>query len=843
MKYIRSCGAFKGADMSDIHSIIRDQIKEPLWDNWYIKGELGRGASGVVYRIEARRENRIDVSALKIEPIVADESVYVDEARRRDYLEKKRIEAENETTIMYKLRSSPNIVLYEDETIKPLIHEGRQLGYYMLIRMECLTCLQKLMREGKFDTSQANVMKLAIDIGSGIKAAHDLGVIHRDIKPGNFFVSDSGVYKLGDFNISKKSVSARSFAGTEGYIAPEIYFARYGTDGYTKQADIYSFGIALYCLMNDYQFPFGDVCLPEEAIERRMNGEALPAPKHASPEFAAVILKACAFSTANRYQNMGDMLRDLRAIEGRTSVQAPVQNTDRTVFSTGTMPLPGNNASYQGAPQNSYPQNSNPFSRAADNYGTVYSRQSQPPAGGQQYAPSYNYPAEEKTSAAPKIILLIALVLILVIFGIILFFLMNRDDDDGGSGRSKDSSSSAMEEGSVKPSAEEGTAEVTETAAAEPETTAETTTTQPVTRDTKVVLDKEYIELETGDTEMIMPMAYPAGSTESDEIWRSTDPSVAEVDSMGNVTAVGAGECEIILTFSNNPAAEARVTVSVTEPMTMPPVTPNDSGAGASNILNGGYACLVNGQMFYSDGNKIYSVTGSKTKAICNYGAHYMNSIGDYIYFCNGSADNCLCSVRSDGSDFKVIRSNYCYELTYSDGWLYFSEIDGNTNYICRMKPDGSDYTRLRQVKCWYMCVNSGKIYYVNYDNNYSLDVMNTDGSGNTTLSSEQTSDLCIAGGRLYYSADRDKRWLYSMALDGSGKVLLRDDYSKHTNIIGTQLYCTDEAHHLVVINLANSTGKVYSELGYVSFPVIVGSTLYSSGEDGSINIYDISNT
>ena len=107
--------------MSDIHEIIKNQIKQPLWDNWYIKGELGRGGTGVVYRIEAKRENRTDVSALKVEPIVADESVYVDEQRRREYLERKRREAENETTIMYKLRSLPNIVLYEDESIKPLI--------------------------------------------------------------------------------------------------------------------------------------------------------------------------------------------------------------------------------------------------------------------------------------------------------------------------------------------------------------------------------------------------------------------------------------------------------------------------------------------------------------------------------------------------------------------------------------------------------------------------------------------------------------------------------------------------------------------------------------------------
>ena len=67
--------------MSDIHEIIRNQIKQPLWDNWYIKEELGRGATGVVYRIEAKRENRTDVSALKIEPIIADPTADADEAK------------------------------------------------------------------------------------------------------------------------------------------------------------------------------------------------------------------------------------------------------------------------------------------------------------------------------------------------------------------------------------------------------------------------------------------------------------------------------------------------------------------------------------------------------------------------------------------------------------------------------------------------------------------------------------------------------------------------------------------------------------------------------------------
>ena len=823
-----------GADMNDIHKIIRDQIKEPLWDNWYIKDQIGSGASSVVYRIEARRENRVDVSALKIEPIFADESVYVDEERRRDYLEKKHAEAENETTIMYKLRSSPNIVLYEDETIKPLIHEGRQIGYYMLIRMEYLTCLQKLMKERRFDCSEKNVMKLASDIGSGIKAAHDLGVIHRDIKPGNFFVSDSGIYKLGDFNISKKSVSARSFAGTEGYIAPEIYYARYGTDGYTKQADIYSFGIALYCLMNDYQFPFGDVCLPEEAIERRMNGEVIPPPKNASPGFARVILKACAFNTSDRYHSMSDLLNDLKNVG-----KLPASATNATVFA-GTAAAVNNGANVYGSPAAGYPapsntpvqqpaQNQYAQSRPAQNigYNTVYG---QPPA--QHYRKPAPPPAEKESSGtAAKILIALSILLIITIFGTIIF-LMVRDNDDGGSS-DKDSSSSS------RPAAVTTVPAATEELTTQTTTTASTTTAVTTIRDTTIVLNQNSFDLEVGDTASVIIEQYPEGSDAEDEIWRSTDPSVATVNEFGFVTAVGSGKCYIIVSMSDNPAAEARADINVKEKVTIPSFE-SSGDDGESNIVNGGYACSDGDKIYYSDTEKLYSVKNGRSTVIGNYGAHYMNFIGNDIYFSNGTADNCICAVKRDGSDFRIIRSAYCYELTYYDGWLYFSEVDNNTNYICRMKPDGSGYTRLRQVKAWYMSVYAGNIYYVNYDNNYSLDVMAVDGSGNRTLVSDQTSDLCISGGRIYFSSDRDKRWLYSMNTNGSDLILIREEYTKHTNIAGNSLYCTDADNHLVIIDPDNNTGKIYADIGYISFPVINGSTLFTRGQNGETNIFSL---
>lgn len=752
--------------MSDIHEIIKNQIKQPLWDNWYIKEELGRGGSAVVYRIEARRENRTDVSALKVEPIVADESVYVDETRRMEYLERKRREAENETTIMYKLRSSPNIVLYEDESIKPLIVDNKQIGYYIMIRMECLTCLQKIMKNRTFDVSEKNVLKLAIDIGSGIKAAHELGVIHRDVKPGNFFVSGSGVYKLGDFNISKKSVSTRSFAGTEGYIAPEVYYARYGNDGYTKQADIYSFGISLYCMMNDYQFPFGDMYLPEEAIDRRMKGENLPRPKNASVPFAKVILKACAFNPAERYQNMTNMLRDLMAIrDGSPMISSPPPV--QSAAAGGYPASPAGYGGYSGQPVNQ------PVQQPV-NYGGY----TQPPAVPTQPPnyPSGYQPVERinKDSAAPKIILASGLFILVAILTVLVIFLVRQQKNDvSGS-------------------------------------------------DDPVVVSPE--------------------TTSSQEI---TEPDVTEETK--STTDITTTETTVSTEASTTTATTQSVTTAQSVTTTVPPIsTPTSGSAEASaNIINGGYVTSDGGTLYYStEAGCIYSETNGETKVVYNTRASYINPVDDNLIFCNWSSGNYICSIKKDGSGFTILNPAYCYELTYYDGWLYFSEMTdpGNAgvgNYICRMKPDGSEYTRLMQAHCWYMNVADGKIFFVNYDSNYSLDVMNVDGSGHTSIISS-VSDLCVSGGKIYYSSSRDDRWLYSMNYDGSDNKLIRDGYTKCTNVSGSMIYCVDENDHLLVIDIQNNSGVVYPNLGYIGYPVIVGSNLYSMDQNNSVRKFSL---
>lgn len=322
---------------SQLIDTILKQIKQPLWENWFIQERIGTGAYSAVYKVTAQRMNRTDVSALKIEPIVPDPSQKLDEAGKKRYIEEHRALAVNESTIMYSLRNCPNIVSYEDEDIRQLVVNGKLEGYYFLIRMEYLDCLSDLLKKRQYTLNEKNILRLACDIGRGIKAAHDLGIIHRDLKPGNFFIDSKGVYKLGDFNISKQTDLSKDIAGTKGYLAPEVFNARSGA-GYTSQADIYSFGICLYQLMNDLYMPFEDRMPMKAAVDKRMNGETLPPPKRASSGFSRIILRACAYSTEERYTTIDDMLRDLDALEKGAFIQPNAAVVPQAIPAVPIMP-------------------------------------------------------------------------------------------------------------------------------------------------------------------------------------------------------------------------------------------------------------------------------------------------------------------------------------------------------------------------------------------------------------------------------------------------------------------------------------------------------------------------
>ena len=304
---------------------------EPFFGSWHIKRFIGAGSYGKVFEIERRDFDMVFTGALKAITIPADKSEYeqVLEAGMdregastyfRDYVQ----ELNREIALMSRLKGHSNIVSYEDHQIIP--HEDG-IGWDILIRMELLRPINDDLRRQKIFT-RAEVLRLGIDLCSALEVCQKNNIIHRDIKPGNIFLSREGSFKLGDFGVARiasASMAASTRAGTVNYMAPEVFQGR----RYTSSVDIYSLGLVLYQLLNMNRMPFypppPQNITPdqqERARARRFSGEPLPPPAQADPALAAVVLKACAWDPAARYASPAQMRQ---ALEALTAAPAPAR--------------------------------------------------------------------------------------------------------------------------------------------------------------------------------------------------------------------------------------------------------------------------------------------------------------------------------------------------------------------------------------------------------------------------------------------------------------------------------------------------------------------------------------
>lgn len=161
---------------------------------------------------------------------------------------------------------------------------------------------------------EKEILSLALDIGQALKRAHDKNILHRDVKLENVFYSEKKKrYKLGDFGIAKKMEDgfASTIAFTKGYAAPEV---RSSDDRYDNTADIYSFGMMLYVLVNGLKFPDSNTYNVNSYMQYAP-GYILPEPECLiSDDLYYIIAKACMYNPDDRYQKMDDMLLDLETL-------------------------------------------------------------------------------------------------------------------------------------------------------------------------------------------------------------------------------------------------------------------------------------------------------------------------------------------------------------------------------------------------------------------------------------------------------------------------------------------------------------------------------------------------
>src|SRR5487761_2005612 len=260
--------------------------------HYRLLGTLGRGGMGVVYKGYETSLNRYVAIKVLAESLAHDESV------------KERF-----------LREARSMAALNDPHIISIYFIGDDAGqtYFVMEFVDGESLGSLLKREGKLNPEQA--AKIVWQTAQGLATAHDKGVIHRDIKPGNLMITSRGAVKIADFGIalssqdfSKKLTSTGEFGGTPGYLSPEVCQGK----PVDQRSDIFSLGIVLFeCLAGRMPFtdesPLGlmlEVVKAEIPDVRTLNSDV-------DPELERILSRMVAKDPADRYQSCQDLVADL----------------------------------------------------------------------------------------------------------------------------------------------------------------------------------------------------------------------------------------------------------------------------------------------------------------------------------------------------------------------------------------------------------------------------------------------------------------------------------------------------------------------------------------------------
>ncbi len=266
------------------------QTGEVLSGRYEILQKIGTGGMAIVYRAKDRRLNRdVAVKVLKEEFV-----------RDREFVSKFRAEAQAAAGL-----SHPNIVGVYD------VGESGSIYYIVMELIEGITLKEYILRKHRLEVRET--IGVAIQVASGLEAAHARHLIHRDIKPQNIIISRDGKIKVTDFGIARaitdETTNMYRAAGSVHYISPEQ-----AKGGYCdERSDIYSLGITMYEMATG-KLPFDGETTVAVAIAQ-MNDDPVP-PSKIVPSIPValeeIILKCIQKNPDLRYGNCAELISDLR---------------------------------------------------------------------------------------------------------------------------------------------------------------------------------------------------------------------------------------------------------------------------------------------------------------------------------------------------------------------------------------------------------------------------------------------------------------------------------------------------------------------------------------------------
>ena len=202
----------------------------------------------------------------------------------------------------------PNIVQVFDFGLD----EGSGRQYIVMEYVQGQSCAEILRERGMLPVAEA--LGIISQACRGLDYAHQGGVVHRDVKPGNLLRSDDGVVKLADFGIAKaiseesSITQVGSVLGTAAYLAPEQATGQEAT----ARSDIYGLGVVTYQLLSG-RLPYEAATLTELALKQQREAPPLldQLNPEVTPELATAVDRALALDPEDRYATAEEMRQAL----------------------------------------------------------------------------------------------------------------------------------------------------------------------------------------------------------------------------------------------------------------------------------------------------------------------------------------------------------------------------------------------------------------------------------------------------------------------------------------------------------------------------------------------------